>query len=459
MHPHGFEAGDALLHAVGERRLRRLGPEAVDERLHAGDLLGLEGGLLGEATFVLGPRRAVLAVRALVLGDVADGVLGRAVEVQHAGDGLVEQFEVVADDQQRSAVLPEEAHQPLLGIDVEVVRRLVEAQHVAAGEQDPRQLDPPALAARQHTDREVDAVLVDPQPGRHRARFALGRVSAAHAEHLLGARIPVDVALVRSLLHLDAELLDPFQLLVDAAAGQHVGHGGAAVENASDAGILRQVAEPALADHPPGGRVDGAAQNTEQARLAGAVAADDADLVAGHDGEAAPTRRRVGRRPPPRAPAPVAPDQATVATVTASTSSAAAARGTLAVSIAGPIAVGCCAMGAVAYIAALDPSSGGASPLCPLRSLTGWWCPGCGLTRAAHHLLHGDIGRAHGYNALVVPVVVLLTLAWIAWLLDARGRRPAWLQRVVIPAFIGFGIVAAVFAVARNLPSFDALRG
>ena len=115
-------------------------------------------------------------------------------------------------------------------------------------------------------------------------------------------------------------------------------------------------------------------------------------------------------------------------------------------------------MGAVAYVAALDPSSGGVFPLCPVRSLTGWWCPGCGLTRAAHHLLHGDIGRAHGYNALVVPVVVLLTLAWIAWLLDARGRRPAWLQQVVIPAFIGFAIVAAVFAVARNLPSFDTLR-
>ena len=285
-HPIGFEAGDALLHAVGERRLRRLGAEAVDERLQAGDLLGLQGGLLGETAFVLGPRRAVLAVRALVLGDVTDGVLGRAVEVQHAGDGLVEQFEVVADDEQRPAVLPEEPHQPLLGVDVEVVRRLVEAQHVAAGEQDPGQLDPPALAARQHADREVDAVLVDPQPGRHRPRLALGRVSAAHAEHLLGARVAVDVALVGSLLHLEPELLDPFQLLVDAAARQHVGHGGAAVEDTCDAGILWQVAEPALADHPPGGRFDGAAEHPEQARLAGTVAADDADLVAGHDGEA-----------------------------------------------------------------------------------------------------------------------------------------------------------------------------
>jgi hypothetical protein len=143
----------------------------------------------------------------------------------------------------------------------------------------------------------------------------------------------------------------------------------------------------------------------------------------------------------------------------ASTSSAGPARGALTVSIVGPIAVGCCAMGAAVYVAALDPSSGGTYPLCPVRSLTGWWCPGCGLTRAAHHLLHGDIRQAHGYNALVVPVVVLLTLAWIAWLMDSRGRRPAWLERAVIPAWIGLGIVAAVFVIVRNVPSFDVLRG
>jgi hypothetical protein len=40
-HPIGLEAGDALLHAVGERRLGGLGAETVDERLHAGDLSGL----------------------------------------------------------------------------------------------------------------------------------------------------------------------------------------------------------------------------------------------------------------------------------------------------------------------------------------------------------------------------------------------------------------------------------
>ncbi len=43
--------------------------------------------------------------------------------------------------------------------------------------------------------------------------------------------------------------------------------------------------------------------------------------------------------------------------------------------------------------------------------------------------------------------------------MDSRGRRPAWLQQAVIPAWIGLGIVAVVFAIVRNLPSLDALRG
>ena len=131
---------------------------------------------------------AVLAVRALVLDEVADGVLGRAVEVQHAGDRLVEQVEVVADDEQRAAVA---RRNPISHSLASMSRWLVGSsrqQHVAAGEQDAGQLDAPPLAARQHADRQVDAVVAEPEPGRDRPRLALGGVAAVDAERLLGAR-------------------------------------------------------------------------------------------------------------------------------------------------------------------------------------------------------------------------------------------------------------------------------
>src|SRR3954447_25836696 len=53
-----------------------------------------------------------------------------------------------------------------------------------------------------------------------------------------------------------------------------------------DARVLWQVAEATFAHHLPGRRLERAAENPEQRRLAGAVAADDADLVAGHHREA-----------------------------------------------------------------------------------------------------------------------------------------------------------------------------
>jgi len=139
----------------------------------------------------------------------------------------------------------------------------------------------------------------------------------------------------------------------------------------------------------------------------------------------------------------------------ASTGSAGRAGGALA----RPVVAGCCAAVAAVYVAARDPSSGGMFPGCAFRSVTGWWCPGCGLTRAAHHLLHGDFGQALGHNALVVPIVALLALGWMTWLLDCGGRRPAWLRRATIPAWFGLAIIAVTFAVARNVPSLDALRG
>src|SRR5690606_17917284 len=134
------------------------------------------GGLLGQAAFVLGPGSEVLAVRAAVLDDVARRGLARTVEVQDPGDRLVEQIEVVADHEQGTAILTEEVHQPALRVDVEVVLRLVEPEHVAAGEQDYGQLDAATLSPRQHADRELDASLADAEAGGQVTGLAFGGV-------------------------------------------------------------------------------------------------------------------------------------------------------------------------------------------------------------------------------------------------------------------------------------------
>ena len=64
-----------------------------------------------------------------------------------------------------------------------------------------------------------------------------------------------------------------------------MGDGGAAVEHAGDARILRQIAEATLAHHLAAGRLQGTTEHPEQRRLAGTVAPDQTDLVARHHGE------------------------------------------------------------------------------------------------------------------------------------------------------------------------------
>jgi hypothetical protein len=111
------------------------------------------------------------------------------------------------------------------------------------------------------------------------------------------------------------------------------------------------------------------------------------------------------------------------------------------------------------YVGLNDPSAGGNLLPCPFRSLTGWWCPGCGLTRATHHLLHGDLAQALRFNAFVVVVLTGLFATWLVWLLQCAGRPPAWVRRIPVWAQVASVAVLVSFAVVRNFPGVSGLRG
>ena len=128
-------------------------------------------------------------------------------------------------------------------------------------------------------------------------------------------------------------------------------------------------------------------------------------------------------------------------------------------SASGPVACGCLLAAAAAIVTVLDPSQTPLSPPCPWRTVTGLWCPGCGLTRAAHHLLRGDVTTALRYNALVVPVLAAIALSWWTWLsatrvTGARPSRPMSLTWISVA-----GAAALCFAIVRNLPGVHGLRG
>ena len=63
---------------------------------------------------------------------------------------------------------------------------------------------------------------------------------------------------------------------------------------------------------------------------------------------------------------------------------------------------------ALAYLYWHEPAEGGFYPKCLFHSLTGLWCPGCGLTRGLYACLHGDYLAAARMNLLLFVVVPVL---------------------------------------------------
>jgi hypothetical protein len=95
---------------------------------------------------------------------------------------------------------------------------------------------------------------------------------------------------------------------------------------------------------------------------------------------------------------------------------------------------------------------------CPIHAITGGWCPGCGSSRAADLLLHGDVLASLSYNLLVLPAVIVLAWWWIGWALaEWRGERPRWAPSpTTLPTWVPYtiGAVVCVFAIARNIAAF-----
>jgi hypothetical protein len=117
------------------------------------------------------------------------------------------------------------------------------------------------------------------------------------------------------------------------------------------------------------------------------------------------------------------------------------------------IVLGATALGAGAVVFFFNPSTNGFYPVCQFHKLTGWNCPGCGGTRSAYALLHGNVALALKDNALFVVLLAAAAGRGI-WFAARRIRRQPVGE--FLPARILWAMlaIAVVFTVLRNLPAF-----
>ncbi len=89
-------------------------------------------------------------------------------------------------------------------------------------------------------------------------------------------------------------------------------------------------------------------------------------------------------------------------------------------------------------------------PECMFRAFTGWYCIGCGMTRALHALAHGDLARAFSMNPLAMSMLAIspLLAGWkLGW--QPKALRPL-IAIVAEPKF--WLVLLPVYWLARNLP-------
>jgi hypothetical protein len=135
-----------------------------------------------------------------------------------------------------------------------------------------------------------------------------------------------------------------------------------------------------------------------------------------------------------------------------------------------PGAVALAVASGTTLLAVVDPSEPGHYPPCPVRALTGLYCPGCGSLRAVHALAHGDVLSALDLNALFVVSVPFMVGGYVWWVrsrwrrrrgassglpLGAAPERPS--TRAASWVGVAFLVFMLAFGVLRNLPAFAVL--
>ena len=114
---------------------------------------------------------------------------------------------------------------------------------------------------------------------------------------------------------------------------------------------------------------------------------------------------------------------------------------------------------AVFLLYRLNPFQNPFVPACSFYSFTNLYCPGCGMTRALHAVLHGHPGEAFAYNVMW-PLLLLFVIGsfslWFQFLIT--GKSPFQPVNRLFGKYpsIGWIIVILLFSfwIMRNIPGY-----
>jgi hypothetical protein len=249
--------------------LRRLGAKPLDERRHVCDLALL---LLVERLLHGQPRCALHFESAVIAGVQRER---RPLEVRDVRHCTVEEVTVVRYQQQRAAVCGEPLFEPDDGVEVEVIRGLVEQHQVGSTDQCLCEVQAHAPAAREVGDRAREITGSESEACKERGRAGARAVPVDR----LDSRVQFGQRMTVVGRFCDGERAfgaTEFLVAVEHELDRRARQRRRLLRNRGNAPVARY-------DAIAGFTVDLAAQQGEQARLARAVGADHADAPAGRN--------------------------------------------------------------------------------------------------------------------------------------------------------------------------------
>lgn len=91
---------------------------------------------------------------------------------------------------------------------------------------------------------------------------------------------------------------------------------------------------------------------------------------------------------------------------------------------------------------------------CPIKLLTGKYCPGCGVTRMAVALIHLDLATAFKSNMLIMILLPALILWGLYKSLEYIKEGETSQTKAETAAILIVSVAAIAFGILRNTESF-----
>ena len=92
---------------------------------------------------------------------------------------------------------------------------------------------------------------------------------------------------------------------------------------------------------------------------------------------------------------------------------------------------------------------------CLFYEITGYYCPGCGITRLLFSLLKLDFYQAFRYNPLIFILIIITVIYWLVKFILKKFMNIS----IEIPNYVYYIllIILIIFGILRNIPMFDFL--